>query len=189
MYSPKQVHTQAPDDITQQQKSPYSLTPSSSLNAAKDALELAIASLPKSLQPFLNPFGQKIIMTCCKQYAKESISQQMEQDTKYIPCSTKAMEFNITLSSGAKENDKSDTFLEQQVQQAREAYETTLKTVVEECISLGIAADENQETEIIMDLLPSTGSAIQTLQGIECEKHVQSVNVLALTPKLLEHCA
>ena len=108
----------------------------------------------------------------------------MEQDTKYIPCSAKATEFNITLSSGVKENDERVTFLKQQVQQAKEGYETTLKTVVKECISLEIAAGKNEETEIIMDLLPSIGSTIQTLQGIECNKHLQSVNVLAFTPKL-----
>ena len=71
--SPKWVCAQAPDDITQEQKSPYSLTPSSPSKAAKDALNLAVASLPTSLQPLLNHFGQKIITTCCKQYAKESI--------------------------------------------------------------------------------------------------------------------
>ena len=36
--------------------------------------------------------------------------------------------------------------------------------------------------------LPSIGSAIQTLQGIKCDKQLQSVNVLAFAPKLLEHC-
>ena len=112
----------------------------------------------------------------------------MEQDSKNIPHSTKATEFNITLSSGAKENNERVTFLEQQLQQAKEAYKTTLKTVVKECISLEIATAKKEETEIIMDLLPSIGSAIQTLQGIECDKHLQSVNVLAFTPKLLEHC-
>ena len=47
----------------------------------------------------------------------------MEQDTKYVPCSAKATEFNITLSAGAKENDERVNFLEQQVRQAKEAYE------------------------------------------------------------------
>ena len=71
----------------------------------------------------------------------------MEQDTKYIPHSAKATEFNIPPSSGAKENDERVSFLKQQVQQAKEAYETTLKTVVEECISLEIAAAKKEETD------------------------------------------
>ena len=60
--------------------------------------------------------------------------------------------------------------------------------MVEECISLEIAAAKKEETEIIMDLLPTIGSAIQTLQGIECDKHLQSMNVLAFVPNQLDHC-
>ena len=37
-----------------------------------------------------------------------------------------------------------------------------------------------------MDLLPTIGSAIQTLQGIECNKHLQTVNVLKMAPTLLQ---
>ena len=60
--------------------------------------------------------------------------------------------------------------------------------MVEECISLEIAAAKMEETEIIMDLLPTIGSTIQTLQGIKCDKHLQSMNVLAFAPNLLDHC-
>ena len=155
---------------------------------AKDALKLAIAPLPTSLQPLLHHFGQKIITAHCKRYAKESILQRMEQDTKNIPHSAKATEFNITLSAGAKENDERVSFLKQQVRQAKEAYEATLKTVVEQCISLEIAEAKKDEAEIVTDLLPTIGSAIQTLQGIECDKHLQSMNVLAFIPNLLDHC-
>ena len=45
---------------------------------------------------------------------------------------------------------------------------------------------KKEEMEIIMDLLPAIGSAIQTLQGIDCDRHLQSINVLAMSPMLLQ---
>ena len=38
-----------------------------------------------------------------------------------------------------------------------------------------------------MDLLPAIGTAIQKLQGIECNKHLQSVNILKMAPTLLQY--
>ena len=115
-------------------------TPSSPPKAAKDALELAVASLPTSLQPLILHFGNKIITARCKRYAKTSIMQQMEQDTSYVPRSAKATDFKITLSTGAKEDEERVSFLEQQIQQAKDSYESSLKTVIEECIALEIQA-------------------------------------------------
>ena len=70
---PKRVCTQEPEDEQETPKSPPRSTPSSPANAAKDALELAVASLPTSLQPLVLHFGNKIITACCKRYAKKSI--------------------------------------------------------------------------------------------------------------------
>ena len=137
---PKQVHTLEPEDEQETPKSPPHSTPSLPAKAAKDALELAVASLPTSLQPLILHFGNKIITACCKRYAKKSIMQQMEQDTSYIPRSTKATDFNITLSNGTKEDEERVSFLEQQVQQAKDTYESALKNVIEECIALEIQA-------------------------------------------------
>ena len=58
---PKQVRTQEPEDEQETLKSPHRSTPSSPTKAAKDALELAVASLPTSLQPLILHFGNKII--------------------------------------------------------------------------------------------------------------------------------
>ena len=110
--------------------------------------------------------------------------QQMEQDKQYVPCSAKATDLKITLSHGAKENEERVSFLEQQIQQAKDSYESSLKTVTEECITLEIQAAKKEETQLIMDLLPTIGSAIQTLQGIECNKHLQTMNVLKMAPTL-----
>ena len=72
---PKQVRTQEPEEEQETQKSPPCSTPSSPTKAAKDALDLAVASLPMSLQPLIFHFDNKIITACCKRYAKKSIMQ------------------------------------------------------------------------------------------------------------------
>ena len=45
---------------------PSCSTPSSLTKAAKDAFEVAVVSLPASLQPLITHFGHKIIMARCK---------------------------------------------------------------------------------------------------------------------------
>ena len=80
----KRVRTQEPKDEQETPKSPPRSTPSSPAKAAKDALELSVASLPTSLQPVVLYFGNKIITAWCKQYAKKSIMQRIEQDTSYV---------------------------------------------------------------------------------------------------------
>ena len=51
---------------------------------------------------------------------------------------------------------------------------------------LEIQAAEKEETEIIMDLLPAISSALQTLQGIDCDKQLQSINVVTMSLNLLK---
>ena len=62
----------------------------------------------------------------------------MEQDKNYIPCSVKATDFKITLSNGVKEDEERVSFLELQIEQAKDSYESALKNVIEECITLEI---------------------------------------------------
>ena len=184
---PERVRTQEPEEEQDIQKSPPSSTPSSPTKAAKNALELAVASLPTSLQPLILHFGNQIITARCKRYAKKSIMQRMEDDAKYIPRSAKATDFKITLSVGAKEDEERVSFLEQQIQQAKDSYESSLKSVIEECIALEIQAAKKEESQLIMDLFPAIGKAIQQLQGINCDAHLQTVNALKMTPALLEY--
>ena len=184
---PKRVRTQEPEEEQETQKSPPSSTPSSPTKAAKDALELAVASLPTSLQPLILHFGHKIITVRCKLYAKKSIMQRIEEDTKYVPRSAKATDFKITLSAGAKEDEERVSFLEQQIQQAKDSYESSLKSVIEECIALEIQAAKTEESQLIMDLFPAIGKAIQQLQGTDCDAHLQTVNALKMTPTLLQY--
>ena len=111
----------------------------------------------------------------------------MEQDTSYVPRSTKATDFKITPSTGAKEDEERVSFLEQQIKQAKDSYESSLKTVIEECIALEIQAAKKEESQLIMDLFPAIGKAIQQLQGTECSEHLQTVNALKMIPTLLRY--
>ena len=63
---PKRVRTQDPKDEPQAPKTSPSSTPCSPMKATKDALELAVVSLPTSLQPLIPHFRHKIIMAHCK---------------------------------------------------------------------------------------------------------------------------
>ena len=111
----------------------------------------------------------------------------MEQDTSYVPRSAKATDFKITLSTGAKEDEERVSFLEQQIQQAKDSYESSLKTMIEECIALEIQAAKKEESQLIMDLFPAIGKAIQQLKGTECSEHLQTVNALKMMPTLLQY--
>ena len=86
---------------------------------------------------------------------------RMEQDTSYVPRSAMATNFNITLSNGAEDDEERVSFLELQVKQAKDTYESTVKTVIEECIALEIKAAKKDESQLIMDLFPAIGTAIQ----------------------------
>ena len=46
---------------------------------------------------------------------------------------------------------------------------------------------KKEETQLIMDLLQAIGTVIQKLQGIECNDHLQTVNVLKMVPTLLKY--
>ena len=106
---------------------------------------------------------------------------------KYIPRSAKATDFKIILSAGATEDEERVSFLEQQIQQAKDLYESSLKSVIEECITLEIQAAKKEESQLIMDLFPAIGKAIQQLQGTDCDAHLQTVNALKMTPALLKY--
>ena len=79
------------------------------------------------------------------------------------------------------------SFLEQQIQQSKDSYESSLKSVIEECIALEIQAAKKEESQLIMDLFPAIGKAIQQLQGTDCDPHLQTVNALKMTPTLLQY--
>ena len=59
--------------------------------------------------------------------------------------------------------------------------------MIEECITLEIQAMKKEETQLIMDLLLTIGTAIQKLQGIKCNEHLQMVNVLRITHTILQY--
>ena len=134
--------------------------------SAIQALEGATASLPTSLHPLVLHFGNKLISTHTKRITKENIAKRMTKEPNYIPKSVKASDIKITLSKAASEDGERVSFLEQQIQQAKETYESSLKNVIEECITLETNALQSQENGIIYSLLPALAEAINTLEGI-----------------------
>ena len=59
--------------------------------------------------------------------------------------------------------------------------------MIEECIALEIQAAKKEESQLIMDLFPAIGKAIQQLQGTDCDAHLQTVNALKMTPVQLQY--
>ena len=80
-----------------------------------------------------------------------------------------------------------NSFLEQQIQQAKETYESSLKNVIEECITLETNALQSQENEIIYSLLPALAEAINTLEGLNTNVHQKVITLLYLDSNFLSH--
>ena len=139
------------------------------------AHEGATASLPTSLHPLVLHFGNKLILIRTKRITKENIAKCMTRESNYIPKFAKASEFKITLSKGASEDGERVSFLEQQIQQAKDTYESSLKNVIKECITLETTAIQSQENNTIYTLLPSIAEAINTLGGITSDVHQKVV--------------
>ena len=70
--------------------------------------------------------------------------------------------------------------MEQQIQQAKDTYESTLKNVIEECISLETSALQSQENETIDTLLESIAEAINTLEGLKTDVHHKVISLIYL---------
>ena len=155
--------------------------------SAIQALEGATASVPTSLHPLVLHFGNKLISICAKRITKENIAKRMTREPNYIPKSAKASDFKITLSKGASEDGERVSFLEQQIQQAKDTYESSLKSVIEECIDLETAALISQENNTIYTLLPADAEAINTLEGISGDVHQKVITLLYLDSSFLAH--
>ena len=165
-------------------------TPKTTRSPTKSAiqtLEGATASLPASLHPLILHFGNKLISIRAKRITKENIAQHMTREPNYIPKSAKASDFKITLSKGALEDGERVSFLEQQIQQAKDTYESSLKNVSEECIILETTALQLQENENIYTLLPSLAEAINTLEGITTDVHQKVVTLIYLDSTFLSY--
>ena len=159
---------------------PATKTTRSPTKSAIQALEGITASLPSSLHPLALHFGNKLISIRSKRITKENIAKRMAKEANYIPKSAKATDFKITLSKGASEDSERVSFLEQQIQQAKDTYESSLKNVIEECISLETSALQSQENETIYTLLASIAEAINTLEGLKTDVHQKVISLVYL---------
>ena len=166
---------------------PTPKTSRSPTKSAIQALEGATASLPTSLHPLILHFGNKLISIHAKCITKENIAQGMTREPNYIPKSAKASDFKITLSKGALEDGERVSFLEQQIQQAKDTYKSSLKNVIEECITLETTALQSQENDTIYTLLPSLTEAINTLEGITTNVHQNVVTLIYLDSSFLSY--
>ena len=155
--------------------------------SAIQALEGATASLPTSLHPLVLHCGNKLISIRTKWITKENIAKRMTREPNYIPKSAKASDFKITLSKGASEDGERVSFLEQQIQQAKETYESSLKNVIEECITLKTTALQSQENDTIYSLLSALAEAINTLEGLNTNVHQKVITLLYLDSSFLSH--
>ena len=168
---------------------PTPKTNRSPTKSAIQALEGATASLPTSLHPLVLHFGNKLISFRTKRITKENIAKRMTREPNYIPKSAKASDFKITLSKGASEDSERVSFLEQQIQQAKETYESSLKNVIEECIALETTALLTEENNTIYSLLPALAEAINTLEGLKTDVHQKVITLLYLDSSFLSHTA
>ena len=159
---------------------PATKTTRSPTKSVIQALEGITASLPSSLHPLALHFGNKLISILSKCITKENIAKHMTKEPNYIPKSAKATDFKITLSKGASEDSKRVSFLEQQIQQAKTTYESSLKNVIEECISLETTALQSQENDMIYTLLASIAEAMNTLEGLDTDVHQKVITLIYL---------
>ena len=159
---------------------PTTKTTRSPTKLAIQSLEGITASLPSSLHSLVLHFGNKLISIHSKRITKEIIAKCMTKEPNYIPKSAKASDFKITLSKGASEDSERVSFLEHQIQQAKDTYESSLKNVIEECISLETTALQSQENDMIYTLLASIAEAINTLEGIKTDVHQKVISLIYL---------
>ena len=111
----------------------------------------------------------------------------MTREPNYIPKSAKASDFNISLSKGYLEDGERVSFLEQQIQQANDTYESSLKNIIDECIALEANALQSQENDTIYTLLPTVAEDINTLEGITCDVHQKVVTLIYLDSSFLAY--
>ena len=70
--------------------------------------------------------------------------------------------------------------MEQQIKQAKDTYKSSLKNVIEECISLETSTLQSQENETIYTLLASITEAINTLEGLKTDVHQKVISLIYL---------
>jgi hypothetical protein len=87
----------------------------------------------------------------------------------------------------SEDNNERIDFLKEQIEQAKQTYQNSLKNVVQECIQLEITALEKSEKAMTSDLLYCIASAINTHQGSEADPHQKVVNLLTLDRHLFKY--
>ena len=170
-----------PSAAEKSSKQPPASVSSSPTAAALSALENAIESLPNNLHPITRHFGKNYTELRAKLMNKINMKNKLSSDPAYIPRSARATEFKISLSAAATEHsgDRLD-FLQAQAQQAKEMYESSLRTVVSECIDLEIEAIKHLEKNLICKSLHSLAKATSVFHNTTCDAHLRVANLMKL---------
>ena len=156
--------------------------------AALDALEQQLESLPDNLAELAKYFGNNLIRLRAKLFNKIAVSKRMEDDADYIPKSARTSNFEISTSKAAAEkNSERIEILQQQIDQAKDIYQKSLKSVIQECAAFEIDALETEEDNLVMEILEKTAVATNTADNNACDVHLKVNNVIRLKPSLFRH--
>ena len=184
--SPKRVRLEEPQKQAEKHKKTNQAPSSSPTAAALSALESSIASLPDNLHPITRHFGQKHAELRAKLLNKIAMKTKLSADPAYIPRSARATAFKVTLSTTAAEHSADRLeFLQAQAQQAKDAYESALRTIVSECIDLEIEALKHSEKNIICESLNALSTATSVFHNTPCDAHLRTANLVKLDGKNL----
>lgn len=151
------------------------------------ALENTLASLPNSLQPLILHYGRQIITCRSKLFNKIKMKKKLEDNEAYIPKLAHATAFKVTFSKDAAHNDRAE-FLEQQAVQAKEIYEKSLRSIIDECITIEIEALTTKENEIVAEALHGLAKATATYHDANCDPHLRATNLIELDRDLFRLC-
>ena len=186
--SPKRVRTEQADNPPAERENDTTQSSKSPSKAAVAALNRALETLPTSLEPIISHYGRQIITCRSKLYNKRSMQKKMADDKEYIPKSAKATDFKPTLSKAAEDDNAVRLeFLNAQVEQMKDTYQKSLRSVIEECIEFEATALEKEEKELTSDLLHTLSAATAEHEGATCDAHLRVVNLLKLDKNLFKH--
>ena len=168
---------------------PPKTTKKSPTKAASETLDRSVLSLPDALAPILHHFGSEMIQTKSRLFNKQSALKKMQDDNDYIPKSARASSFKITVSKAtADANQNRLQFLQQQVEQAKNIYESSLKAIVIECTECEIAQLKQHVKNKTCETLKNVANAVITASNLECSNHQLVRNMIKAHYPSFKHC-
>ena len=158
--------------------------------SAIQALEGATSSLPASLPPppplsYTSATNSSLSVPNGSQ--RTILPSAWHGNPTTFPNQLKHWILKLHYPRCASEDGERVSFLEQQIQQAKDTHESSLKNVIEECITLETTALQSQENDTIYSLLPALAESINTLEGSNTDVHHKVITLLYLDSTFLTH--